>query len=485
MPHTPSQITDFTGVALSAAIHARQVSCAEVLTAYLAQIDAINPQVNAIVAQQDRETLHAQAQRLDMELAQHTSRGLLHGIPQAPKDIMPAQGMVTTKGSPVFADQVSAFDAIHFERMRASGAVFVGRTNSPEFGLGGHTYNPVYGATRNAWVPTRTAGGSSGGAAVATALHMLPFADGSDMMGSLRTPAAFNNVFGFRPSLGAIPYGPSDEIFLQQYSTCGPMARNVPDLALQMQVMVGADTRTPLARDLAASGFEPAALQRDFTGARIGWLGNWGGHLAMDEGLLAQQEQALAHFATLGAQVEHVALDFDLEQLWEAWLDLRSLQVAGANMALYTDPAKRAMLKPEAVWEMERGMRLSGMRIYEAAKVRSAWYEYLRRLTECYEFLAMPTTQVYPFAVELDWPHTIGERDMDTYHRWMEVVIAATMAGLPALAVPAGISASGLPAGIQIMGGPRDDWAVLQLGQAYDQVSGYSQLRSPLLDAAA
>ena len=191
MSNLPAQITELSGVALSAAIHAREVSCADVLHAYLAQIDALNPQVNAIVALQDRETLLTQAQRLDLELAQGRSRGLMHGIPQAPKDILPVQGMVTTRGSPLFAGQVSNVDAIHFERMRASGAVFVGRTNSPEFGLGGHTYNPVYGATRNAWVPTRSAGGSSGGAAVATALHMLPFADGSDMMGSLRTPAAF------------------------------------------------------------------------------------------------------------------------------------------------------------------------------------------------------------------------------------------------------------------------------------------------------
>ena len=481
MSHSPTQITDLSGVALSAAIQARQLSCVEVLQAYLAQIDALNPQVNAIVAPQDAETLHTQAQRLDMELAQGRSRGLMHGIPQAPKDILPVQGMVTTKGSPVFAGQVSQVDAIHFERLRASGAVFVGRTNSPEFGLGGHTYNPVYGATRNAWVPTRSAGGSSGGAAVATALHMLPFADGSDMMGSLRTPAAFNNVFGFRPSLGALPYGPAEEVFLQQYSTCGPMARNVPDLALQMQVMVGADTRTPLAREWPADAFALASLERDFSGSRIGWLGDWGGHLAMEEGLLAQQEAALEHFRSLGASVELAVLDFDLEQLWEAWLDLRSLQVAGNNLALYTDPAKRALLKPEAVWEIERGMRLSGIRIYEAAKVRSAWYQQLRSLLERFEYLVMPSTQVYPFAVELDWPHAIGARDMDTYHRWMEVVIAATMAGLPALAVPAGISADGLPAGIQIVGGLRADMAVLQLGQAYDAASGYSRLRSPLL----
>ncbi|MBB6578167.1 amidase [Comamonas odontotermitis] len=483
MPNLPAQITDLSGVALSAAIHARKVSCVEVLHAYLAQIDALNPQVNAIVALQDRETLLAQAQRLDLEMAQGCSRGLLHGIPQAPKDILPVQGMVTTRGSPLFVGQVSEADAIHFERMRASGAVFVGRTNSPEFGLGGHTYNPVYGATRNAWVPTRSAGGSSGGAAVATALHMLPFADGSDMMGSLRTPAAFNNVYGFRPSLGAVPYGPAEELFLQQYSTNGPMARNVPDLALQMQVMAGGDARTPLAREWPAGAFPVEGLERDFQGAHIGWLGDWGGHLAMEPGLLAQQEAALEHFRSLGAVVEPAVLDFDLEQLWEAWLDLRSLQVAGGNLALYTDPAKRSLLKPEAVWEIERGMRLSGMRIYEAAKVRSSWYLQLQGLLERFDYLVMPCTQVYPFAVELDWPHTVGEREMDTYHRWMEVVIAATMAGLPALAVPAGINAQGLPAGIQIVGGLRADWPVLQLGHAYDEASGYSQLRSPLLES--
>ena len=480
---SPTAITDLDGVALSQAIHARDVSCAEVLQAYLAHIDALNPQVNAIVAMQDPALLQQQAQALDAELAQGQSRGVMHGIPQAPKDILPVKGMVTTKGSPLFAGQVSQIDAIHFERIRASGAVFVGRTNSPEFGLGGHTYNPVYGATRNAWMPTRTAGGSSGGAAVATALHMLPFADGSDMMGSLRTPAAFNNVFGFRPSLGCVPYGPADEVFMQQYSTCGPMARNVPDLALQMAVVAGADARAPLAYHHARGAFDAAGLPRDFAGARIGWLGNWGGHLAMEEGLLDQQEQALEHFRSLGAEVSPAVIDFDLEQLWEAWLDVRSLQVAGANLALYTDPAKRALLKPEAVWEIERGMRLSGMRVYEATKIRSAWYQHLRGLLAQYDYLVMPATQVYPFAVELDWPHQIGERNMDTYHRWMEVVIAATMAGLPALAVPAGISAQGLPAGLQIVGGPRADWAVLQLGHAYDQASGYSRLRSPLLNS--
>ena len=196
---------EWTATALSQAIHARQVFCVEVLEAYLAQIDRLNPIVNALVAPVVREGLRAQAQERDAQLARGISLGPLHGFPQAPKDIMPVAGMVTTRGSPIFAGQVTQADAVVFERMRASGALFVARTNSPEFGLGGHTFNPVYGTTRNAFDPQRSAGGGSGGAGVAVALRMLPVANGSDMMGSLRTPPAFNNVYGLRTSMACAP----------------------------------------------------------------------------------------------------------------------------------------------------------------------------------------------------------------------------------------------------------------------------------------
>ena len=267
---TPSRIVDYTATGLSRAIHAREVSCTEVLDAYLAQVDRLNPVVNALVAMVDRNALRAQAAERDAQLARGESLGPLHGFPQAPKDIMPAAGMVTTRGSPIFAGQVSATDAVVFERMRASGALFIGRSNSPEFGLGGHTYNPVYGTTRNAHNPAVSAGGSSGGAAVAVALHMLPVADGSDMMGSLRTPAAFNNVYGLRTSFGLVPHGPTEEVFFQQFSVSGPMARNIPDLALLLSVQAGFDARLPLTRrheDVALLG-QP--LERDWRGARIG-----------------------------------------------------------------------------------------------------------------------------------------------------------------------------------------------------------------------
>ncbi|WER48465.1 amidase [Cupriavidus sp. WKF15] len=485
-PATPAanptdSILELDAVALSRAIHAREVSCVEVLDACLAQIDRHNPRVNAIVAPVDRDRLRRDAAGLDGELARGASRGVLHGFPQAPKDIMPAAGMVTTKGSPIFAGQVSQTDAVIFERMRAGGALFVGRTNSPEFGLGGHTYNPVYGTTRNAWDPSRSAGGSSGGAAVAVALRMLPVADGSDMMGSLRTPAAFNHVYGLRTSFGCVPHGPTEEVFFQQFSVAGPMARNVPDLALLLSVQAGFDPRLPLTRRAEAPGSFALPSERDWSGVRIGWLGDLGGHLPTEPGLLDTCVMALGHLRTLGCTIDAALPDFDLERLWQAWIDLRSFAVAGANGALYRDPVKRAQLKPEAAWEIERGLALSGSRVYEAMTVRSAWYQALRALFERFDYLVMPAAQVFPFQAELDWPHAIDGRDMDTYHRWMQAVVPATMSGLPALAAPAGFGRQGLPAGIQIIGPAQADAAVLQLGHAYDQAGGFSRMRSPWL----
>lgn len=475
------EIVSLDACALSRAIHAREFSCVEVLEAFQAQIDHFNPAVNAIVARADRATLNKIAQERDAQLARGQSMGPLHGFPQAPKDIAPVAGMVTTNGSPIFKGQVTQTDSAANANVRAGGAIFIGRTNSPEFGLGGHTFNPVYGITRNAFDPTRSAGGSSGGAGVSVALNMLPVADGSDMMGSLRTPAAFNNVFGFRPSPGCVPHGPGEEVFFQQFSVTGPMGRNVPDVAMMLSVQAGFDTRLPLTRRQDDPRIFNRPLECDLTGKRIGWLGNLGGHLPMDAGLLEITEQALVHFKTVGGTVEAVVPQFDLEQLWMAWLNLRSFVFAGGNAQHYHSAEKRALLKPEAIWEIERGLKLSGTQVFEAAKIRSAWYQELNRLFQQFDFLVMPGTQVFPFQAELHWPQSIADRKMDTYHRWMESVVPATMAGLPTLAAPAGFSAEGLPVGIQLIGPLQADFAVLQIGHAYDQASGYSLVRSPLL----
>ena len=473
------EITDWDGVTLAAAIRSREVSCAEVMAAYLARIDACNPLVNAIVSLQGRDGLMRQAGERDAQLRRGGPLGWLHGFPQAPKDLAATAGIVTTQGSPLFRDHVPTADAIVVERMRRAGAVFIGKTNVPEFGLGSHTYNPVFGTTRNAFDPSRTAGGSSGGAAVALALRMLPVADGSDMMGSLRNPAAYNNVFGLRPSFGRVPYGPAPEVFWQQLSVEGPMARTVADLAMLLSVQAGFDARLPLSNAEDPAVFTQP-LQRDFKGARIGWLGDCGGHLPMEPGVLELCRRALGHFEAVGCTVDEARVDFPMERLWETWLALRGFFVAGKLGALYADPVKRALLKPEAVWEVENGLKLGTADIWRASVDRSAWYQALNALFRSHDFLVLPSAHVFPFDAGLDWPKAIAGRPMDTYHRWMEVVIGGTLAGVPVVNVPAGFGPGGLPMGLQILAPAQQDRAALQIAHAYEQASGHARQRPPL-----
>jgi amidase len=471
-----------SATALSAAIHRRDVSCREVMQAHLAQIERLNPRVNALVSLQPPDDLLRQADARDAQLARGESMGWMHGFPQAPKDLAATAGIATTMGYRGLADHVPAHDAIVVERVRKAGAILIGKSNTPEFGLGSHTYNALFGVTRNAWDPRLSAGGSSGGAAAALALDMLPVADGSDMMGSLRNPAGWHNIYGLRPSMGRVPSAPADELFFQQLGCEGPMGRSAEDVARLLSVQAGYDARAPL-----SLGDDPALfaapLARDFEGTRVGWLGDYGGYLPMDEGVLPLCEAALRYFADIGCAVEPARPDFELQRLWSAWLALRSFLVAGKLAPLYADAARRGLLKPEAVWEIEQGQRVSTHEVYRASCDRSAWYEALRALFERHDFLVLPSAQVFPFDAELDWPKRVGGRRMDTYHRWMEVVIGGTLAGLPVISVPAGFNAQGLPMGLQIIGRPRADLALLQLAHAWQQATPFGRRRPALLNA--
>lgn len=479
-----TEITSWTAIELSRAIRSRHVSCVEVMRAYLAQIERINSKVNAIVSLQVDEHLFAQAAERDALLARAGSEiGWMHGFPQAPKDLTSTAGIVTTQGSPLFKSFVPDQDSILVERIRKAGAILIGKTNVPEFGLGSHTYNPVFGTTSNAYDQTKSAGGSSGGAAVALALNLLPVADGSDFMGSLRNPAAWNNVFGFRPSFGRVPNGPAPEVFFQQFGVEGPMARTVADLSMLLSTIAGYDSRAPLSLDRDPSIFaEP--LSRDLAGTRVGWLGDFDGYLPMEAGVLDTCMKSLAHFEAFGCSVNAARPDFSMERLWRAWLVIRAFRVAGHLADHYANPERRALLKPEARWEVEQGTKLTAKELFQATADRSAWYRALANLFEHFDVLVMPSAQVFPFDRQLDWPKAIAGQPMDTYHRWMEVVIGGTLAGLPVLNVPAGFGPGGLPMGLQVIGSPRADLEVLQIGHAYEIACGYTSKRSPLLEPA-
>lgn len=473
-----SDPTTLDAATLSRAIRARQVSCREVMQSYLARIARLNPRVNAIVSLQDEDHLLAQADARDGQLASGRWLGWMHGFPLAVKDLVATNGIRTTLASPLLRDFVPAEDATIVARMKAAGAIVIGKTNTPEFGLGSQTYNSVFGPTGNAYDATKTCGGSSGGAAVAVALRMVPVADGSDMMGSLRNPAAYSNMLGFRPSYGRVPQGPAPDIFLQQLSTDGPMARTTTDLALLLSTLAGPDPRAPLSIAEDPAQFA-VPLDSDVKGFRIGWLGDLAGYLPFEDGIQQLCRDALGIFVDLGCLVEDVALGFPPERIWTAWCGLRHWLVSGRLGDLYADPARRAQIKPEAIWEIENGLALSASRILELSKQRSAWFRHLAGLFERYDFLALPTAQVFPFDVTTHWPGEVAGRAMDTYHRWMEVVVPAGLAGVPTINVPVGFGANGLPMGMQLLGPHRADLAVLRLAYAYEQATDWVKKRPP------
>ncbi len=469
---------DMSAVQLSQAIRSRSVSCVEVMAACLERIAALNPKVNAIVSLQERESLLQQAHSRDEQLLHGQPLGSLHGLPYAVKDTMATAGIRTTHGSPLL-DTVPGQDAVVVARLRAHGAILIGKTNTPEFGLGSQTYNTLFGTTLNAYDQTRTAGGSSGGAAVALALRLVPLADGSDTMGSLRNPAAFNNVFGFRPSFGRVPAS-GEELFLQQLTCVGAMGRSVEDVALLMSVIAGPDSAVPLAIEESPQTFR-APLNRSFRGARLGWLGDLGGYLPFEPGVLELCREALKSFESIGCTIDEARLPVPPSQLWDSWTTLRHWLVAGDLEAPYLDPERRARMKPEARWEVERGRALSAVEVYRASVTRSAWYRAATALFSRFDYLLLPSAQVFPFDARERWPRTINGVVMDTYHRWMEVVVPASLLAAPVLSVPVGFGKQGLPMGMQIIGRAHADLAVLQLGFAYDQASGWVSARLPPL----
>ena len=462
-------LTDWTARDLAAAIAARRVSAVEVTRAFLDRIDRVNPHVNAIVAMRDRAAILADAQSADRAVADGSALGPLHGLPHAVKDLEPVAGLLWTQGSPIFAHQVAGHDGMVAERLRRAGVTFVGKTNTPEFGLGSHSYNPVWGVTRNPWDLARSAGGSSGGAAVALATRMLPLADGSDYGGSLRNPAGWNNVFGFRTSLGRIATEGRDD-WLVAPSVTGPMARNVGDLALMLSVMAGWDARMPLAIESDATALraiDPVAMK----GKRIAWSGDFGGKVPFDPGVLDVARQAVDRFAALGAHVEEAVPDFPVDQVWRAFVGLRHFHTGAGMLPLYNDPALRSQLKPEAIWEIEGGLGLSAYDVAALSVLHTGWSRAVAALLRRYDYWIVPTAQVFPFAVEQHWPKSVGGQTMQTYHEWMQAVCLVTLSGCPSLAVPAGFNGAGLPMGVQIIAPVHGEAACLAAAAAYEMAA--------------
>jgi amidase len=446
-------------------IKTKQFSCYEVMQAYLTRIHKYNPVYNAIISMADDQNLFDQAKKADIALERDEYWGWMHGIPHAIKDLAPLKGFAYTSGSPIFADRIADEDGFITSKIRSQGAIFIGKTNTPEFGLGSQTYNPVFGPTGNAYNPSLTAGGSSGGAACGLRTEMLPVADGGDMMGSLRNPGAFNNVIGFRPSTNVV-MEEGDEIN-RLLSTSGPMGRNVTDLIGLLKTI----SLKPEFNEI-----EPL----DFNDVKIGWLKDLDGYLKFEPGILELCENSLSKLSSAGAKVELAQTNFAPSDLWTCWTTLRH-QTRLRMLDFYENPLTHNLLKPELLWEIEQALKLKEEDIKQAELIRKEWYSELDRLFNKYDFLILPTAQVFPFSSNIHWPKEINGRLMDTYHRWMEVVIMSSIGGIPAINLPTGFDVTGRPMGLQVMGKFGHDSRVLQFGLAYEQITNYLD-RKPELD---
>jgi amidase len=459
---------------LTVSLRRREISAREVMAAHLARIERLNPRLKAIVAKLDDVACLALADDADRRLASGTIVGPLHGLPFAFKDLEAAVGFPMTLGSPILRHFVPVEDTVLVERLRKAGVIPIGKTNVPEFGMGSHTYNSVYGATRNPYDPTKSAGGSSGGAGAALAAGLLPLADGSDYGGSLRNPGNFNNVVGFRPTVGLVPLAPHPFPFVG-FMVKGPMARSVADAALLLSVMAGADERDPGCWPSDPRVFANP-LERDLRGVRVAWSPDLGG-LPLDRRVRAVLEAQRATFESLGCIVEEAYPE--LPGADEIFLDLR-MWMSHHRLGFLVDNY-RDQMKPEAIWEVEQGGRLSGADIARAMARHAELIERMRRFLERYEFFVCAVNQVPPFDVTLDWPKTIEGVAMEHYLAWMRSAYWITTTFCPAISVPAGFTPDGLPVGIQIVGRYRDDLGVLQLAHAFEQATGVGRRRPSLV----
>ena len=467
------ELCEMSAVDLAARLARMEVSAREVMSAHLARIEALNPTINAIVTLVAERAM-TDAARADEAIVRGGPAGVLHGLPVAHKDLFDTAGIRTTHGSPFYRDNVPMRDAPIVTRLRAAGAITVGKTNTPEFGAGSQTFNAVFGVTRNPYDLARTCGGSSGGAAAAVAARMLPIADGSDFGGSLRNPPAFCNVVGLRPSPGRVMN--DDSCSWSPFSVSGPIARTVADVALFLSAIAGADPRSPLTIDEDPAKFR-APLGRDFKGVRVAWWRGLGG-IPFEPEIRRVVDGTRKVFGDLGCIVEDAEPDF--AGVDEAFPLLRYVN----NHARY---APLVSQRPEWVkdtikYEVAQAERATGADISRALACQARMYDQSRQFFERYAYFILPVTQVEPFDVNTPYPASIAGAPMRSYVDWMRSCWYVTMMANPAISVPAGFSATGLPVGLQIVGRHRDEWSVLQLAHAFELATGHGRRRpSPLV----
>ncbi|MGO8982387.1 MAG: amidase [Streptosporangiaceae bacterium] len=464
-------------ITLAGLLRRREVSAREVVCAHIARVEEADGDINALVTRSFDRAL-SRAAAADDALASGEAAGLLHGLPVAHKDLNDTAGVRTTYGSPLFARHVPDQDVLVVRRMADAGAISLGKTNTPEFGAGSHTVNPVFGATRNPYDLSRSAGGSSGGAAAALAARMICLADGSDLGGSLRNPASFCNVVGLRPSPGRIPRWPVSDV-ADTLGVDGPMARTVADAALLLCVQSGADPRVPFALDapppaLADPAQVPGLLSRDLRGVRVAWSPDLG--LPVEPAVRAVLAPARRVLEDLGCEVIDSMPDLSgADEAFRTWRAFRFATFLGPHLRDHPD-----LVGPSVTWNIERGMQLTAGDLQRATVLRAGVAQRVAEFFAAVDVLACPVSQVAPFDVSWDWVHEIDGAAQRTYLDWMASAYLISVTGLPAISVPAGFTPGGLPVGLQLVGRWRGDWDLLGVAHAFERATGYARVAPAL-----
>jgi len=458
-------LVNLSAVEMVKLIRAKDITAKELMEAHLLQIDRVNPKVNAIVTLLPDLAIE-KAEETDLAISRGEDVGILQGLPVAHKDLVPTKGIRTTFGSPIYENNVPDHNALIVDRIQQAGAITIGKTNTPEFGAGSQTYNEVFGETLNPYDVSKTCGGSSGGAAVALATRMLPIADGSDTGGSLRNPANFCNVVGFRPSPGRVPNFPSKTGW-GPISVSGPMARNVSDCALFLSAIAGPDSRVPISITEPGSKFLQS-LERDFSGTSIAWSEDLGG-LPIDPRTSQVINSQRSVFSDLGCIIDDSEPDFrdanEVFLIWRGW----GREITSGDLLRNN----RAQLKETMIWDIEQGVNLTGPEVGWAESRRMELFQRMHEFMEKHEFLICPVSQRPPFDVKQRWVTEINGEKMENFIAWMKSCYYITATGHPAVSVPCGFTDEGLPVGIQIVGRYRDDFGVLQLAKAFEDATGF------------
>ena len=475
---TPTDPCFASATELSRLFRARRLSPLELMQAVLTRIDAVNPALNAYVTLAREPALGA-ARKATAALRRGAALPPLHGVPVSIKDLTATKGLRTTSGSKIFEHHVPDDDALVVQRLRAAGAIVLGKTNTPEFGAGSNTFNAVFGATRNPWNPALTCGGSSGGAAVALATGMGPLAHGTDTGGSLRTPAAFCGVVGFRTTPGLVPVYPR-LLPWDSISVTGPMARTVADAALMLSVMAGPDDRAPLSYDVDVRAFTSAVRAPSVKGWRVAWTPDLGGLIPVEDEVARVAEGATRVFRSLGARVE--AASPDMREVNDIVLGTRGLSMV-ANYAHHL-PEWREHMQKGLVWNIDQGLRLTPVEIGRAEALRGQLWQRVRAFMETRDLLILPTVAVSPFAVEQPYPTEINGKPLEHYTQWFFLTYAITLTGLPVISIPCGFTRAGLPVGLQIVGRRRQEAAVLRAAAAFEAAAPWRGAIPPTVPAA-